>query len=97
MLITALRRALYRENITFIRHMDVSDVTLQVDLTPPKAQLTLAPAPLTGTSSARFQFFATIAGSAVRCATCAFLCRLDQATWQPCLQGSGDASGAVYR
>ncbi|GAQ88639.1 hypothetical protein KFL_004470040 [Klebsormidium nitens] len=68
-----------------------------VDLTPPKAQLTLAPAPLTGTTSARFQFAATIAGSAVRCATCTFLCRLDQATWQSCLQGSEDASGAVYR
>ncbi|GAQ92779.1 hypothetical protein KFL_011340010, partial [Klebsormidium nitens] len=68
-----------------------------VDLTPPKAQLTLAPAPITGTSTARFQFAATIAGSAVRCVTCTFLCRLDQATWQSCSQGSGIASGTVYR
>ncbi|GAQ85456.1 hypothetical protein KFL_002360080 [Klebsormidium nitens] len=68
-----------------------------IDTTPPKAQLTFAPVAVTGSSYARFQFFASIAGSQARCANCTFQCQVDQMKSQPCSQGSSNGAGIEYR
>jgi hypothetical protein len=69
---------------------------LQIDLSPPQARLTLSPAVLTGSDSARFQFSASIGGAIERCAGCLFRCTFDEKVTETCRQGSGPTDGVAY-